>query len=164
MRPAHTAHADDLHGPGRCGRAHPAPAGDLATDRPAGKLETVATFDGPMPTGVTVSHSGRIFVCFPKWGDKVDFTVAEVRNGGPVPYPDAAFNRAEEGHTADRLVSVQSVVVDPSDRLWIVDTGSIMFGPTGCRRPEAGRRRPEDGQGRPDDRPSRPTWPCPRAT
>ena len=49
-----------------------------------------------MPTGVTVSHSGRIFVCFPKWGDKVDFTVAEVKNGRPVAYPDAAINRPEE--------------------------------------------------------------------
>src|SRR5262249_40509595 len=27
------------------------------------------------------------------------------------------------------LVSVQSVVVDPADRLWILDTGSIEFGP-----------------------------------
>ena len=108
----------------------PAGADDLATDRPAGEIETVATFDGPMPTGVTVSHSGRIFVCFPKWGDKVDFTVAEVKEGRPVAYPDEAINRAEDGPAAGRLVSVQSVVVDPKDRLWIVDTGSIAFGPT----------------------------------
>ena len=31
---------------------------------------------------------------------------------------------------AAALVSVQSVVVDPSDRLWILDTGSPMFQPT----------------------------------
>lgn len=31
-----------------------------------------------MPTGVTVSHSGRIFVNFPQWGDDVTATVAEV--------------------------------------------------------------------------------------
>src|SRR3954452_21463573 len=79
-------------------------AADLATDRPAGTIETVATFDGPMPTGVTVSHSGRIFVCFPKWGDEVDFTVAEVKDGRPVAYPDAAINRAEGGEAADRLI------------------------------------------------------------
>ena len=64
-------------------------------DRPAGEIETVATFDGPMPTGVTVSHSGRIFVCYPKWGDKVDFTVAEVKDGKPVAYPDQATNQAD---------------------------------------------------------------------
>lgn len=34
-------------------------ADDLTRDRSAGEVETVATFDGPMPTGVTVSHSGR---------------------------------------------------------------------------------------------------------
>jgi hypothetical protein len=44
---------------------------DLATDEPVGTLEVVATFLGPMPTGVTVSHSGRIFVSYPKWGDEV---------------------------------------------------------------------------------------------
>ena len=105
-------------------------AADLATDRAAGRIETVATFDGPMPTGVAVSHSGRIFVCFPKWGDKVDFTVAEVKQGRAGAFPDEAINRPEEGQAADRLISVQSVVVDPMDRLWIVDTGSIEFGPT----------------------------------
>jgi hypothetical protein len=36
------------------------------SDESAGTLETVATFDGPMPTGVTVSHRGRVFVNFPK--------------------------------------------------------------------------------------------------
>jgi len=91
---------------------------DLARDRPAGAIETVATFDGPMPTGVTVSHSGRIFVCYPKWGDKVDFTIAEVKEGKPVAYPDEATNRSEGPRDGEHLISVQSVVVDPSDRLW----------------------------------------------
>jgi len=98
-------------------------ADEMARDRPIGRFETVATFDGPMPTGVTVSRSGRIFVNFPKWGDKVDFTVAEVKQGKAVAYPDVTVN-------AEPLISVQSVVVDPLDRLWIVDTGSIEFGPT----------------------------------
>ena len=85
----------------------PACAGDeLATDRPVGHIEKVATFHGPMPTGVTVSHSGRIFVCFPKWGDPVEFTVAELKDGRPVPYPDEEMNRAESGPAADRLISV----------------------------------------------------------
>jgi hypothetical protein len=43
----------------------------LATDKSVGKLELVATFDGPMPTGVTVSQKGRIFVNYPQWGDPV---------------------------------------------------------------------------------------------
>jgi len=95
-----------------------------------GALEPVAHFDGAMPTGVTVSHQGRIFVNFPKWGDEVAFTVAEIREGIPVAYPDEATNRTDPNNPAAALVSVQSVVVDPADRLWILDTGSPMFQPT----------------------------------
>jgi hypothetical protein len=42
---------------------------DLPYDEPLGQLEAVAFFNDAMPTGVTVSHKGRIFVNFPKWGD-----------------------------------------------------------------------------------------------
>lgn len=41
-------------------------------------IEQVATFDGAMPTGVTVAPNGRIFVNFPQWGDNAPFTVADV--------------------------------------------------------------------------------------
>jgi sugar lactone lactonase YvrE len=102
----------------------------LPAAQPVGQLETVASFRGPMPTGVTVSHHGRIFVNFPRWGDPVEFTVAEIKDGKPVAFPDAAFNRLDKEHPGDCLVSVQSVVVDPGDRLWILDTGSVEFGPT----------------------------------
>ena len=51
---------------------------------------------------------------------------------------------------ASTLVSVQSVVVDPADRLWILDTGSIMFQPTEYGGPEARLRRPGDGSRRAD--------------
>ncbi|GHF54028.1 sugar lactone lactonase YvrE [Deinococcus metalli] len=102
----------------------------LPTDEPVATLEVVATFGGAMPTGVTVSHTGRIFVNFPKWGDDVQFTVAEVRDGQPVAYPDQATNDTDPDDPAAALVSVQSVVVDPADRLWILDTGSPMFQPT----------------------------------
>lgn len=107
----------------------PAGAPRLPSAEPIGKLEVAATFDGPMPTGVTVSRSGRMFVNFPRWGDKVEYTVAEVKGGKTVAYPDADFNRLDEKHPADCLVSVQSVVVDPDDRLWLLDTGSVKFGP-----------------------------------
>src|SRR5579883_2058745 len=97
----------------------------LTQDRPVGAIETVFDFTGPMPTGVTVAKNGRIFVCYPRWGDPVDFTVAELRGGRAVPFPDAAINRPNPSDPANSLVSVQSVVVDPKNRLWIVDTGSI---------------------------------------
>ena len=102
----------------------------LPQEKKLGNIEQVAAFNGPMPTGVTVSANGRIFVNFPRWGDKVDYTVAEVRNGKTVAYPNAQINRLNTSKQADSLVSVQSVVVDPQDRLWLLDTGSIKFGPT----------------------------------
>ena len=102
--------------------------GKIPVDRPAGTIEVVATFDGPMPTGVTVSSDGRIFVNFPRWGDAVDFTVAELKDGKAVAYPDETFARFDKSRPGQTLVSVQSVVVDPSDRLWMLDTGSIELG------------------------------------
>jgi sugar lactone lactonase YvrE len=107
----------------------PAAEPRLGLARPAGKLELVATFDGPMPTGVTVSHKGRVFVNYPRWGDPVTFTVAEVKGGKASGYPDAAFATFDRSRPGETLVSVQSVVVDPADRLWILDTGSVEFGP-----------------------------------
>ena len=99
-----------------------------------------------MPTGVTVSRKGRIFVNFPRWGDNVPFTVAEIKDGKAVAFPSAQFNNfGSDGTRAalsmensvkaqnlreNHLVGVQSVVVDSADRLWILDTGSIVFGPT----------------------------------
>ena len=100
---------------------------DLPADEPLGTLEPVAYFNGAMPTGVTVSHQGRIFVNFPRWGDEVPFTVSEIRDGEAVAYPDVAINQTDPNDQAAALVSVQSVVVDPSDRLWILDTGSPLF-------------------------------------
>ena len=100
-------------------------------DNAVGTLETVHTFDdGPMPTGVSVSRTGRVFVNFPKWGDEVPFTVAEIRDGEVVPYPDVDWNTPSHDADPEALVSVQSIVVDPADRLWILDTGSPLFQPT----------------------------------
>jgi sugar lactone lactonase YvrE len=93
------------------------------------RLEVVATFEGPMQTGVTVSRGGRIFVNYPKWGDPVPFTVVELKHGQAVAYPNEEINRPQKIHGERFLVSVQSVVVDPKDRLWILDTGSEKFGP-----------------------------------
>lgn len=109
------------------------------TDRTVGQLETVATFNGPMPTGVTVSKSGRIFVNFPRWGDDVPFTVAELVKGKAVAYPNAEINDwagrtkpnpnayMDEAANQTHFVSVQSVVVDPADRLWVLDTGAPLL-------------------------------------
>lgn len=108
-------------------RAATAPA--PASVKNIGTLETVAEFHGAMPTGVTVAPNGRIFVNYPRWGDDVPFTVAEIVNGQAVPYPDADINRADPTHPAESLISVQSVVADAANRLWILDTAAPRFQP-----------------------------------
>ncbi|MGI0051840.1 MAG: L-dopachrome tautomerase-related protein, partial [Nitrososphaeraceae archaeon] len=71
------------------------PIQELPADQSLGVLEPVMYFNGAMPTGVTVSQQGRIFVNFPKWGDNVQFTVAEIKNGKTVAYPDEVFNQTD---------------------------------------------------------------------
>ena len=93
-----------------------------------GEIELVATFEGAMPTGVTVSQEGRIFVNFPRWGDDVTYTVGEVIEDRVVPYPNPEIN-SSTSPSEESLVSVQSVVVDPSNRLWLLDTGRPLFEP-----------------------------------
>lgn len=93
------------------------------------KLELVATFHDQMLTGVAVAPTGRIFVNYPRWGGPVKFTVAEIVDGKEVPYPSLEMNQGDKGDADKKFVSVQSVVVDPAGRLWVVDTGSVEFGP-----------------------------------
>jgi sugar lactone lactonase YvrE len=102
-------------------------AAQLASDRPIGHIEPVFAFHDAMPTGVTVAPDGRIFVNFPRWGDEVPFTVGEIRGGRVVPYPDAAINAFDPARPGATLGSVQSVVVDPARRLWLLDTAAPGF-------------------------------------
>jgi sugar lactone lactonase YvrE len=67
-------------------------------------------------------------VNFPRWGDKVDFTVAEIKSGESLPFPNPEINRPDLQRPAESLISVQSVVVDPKNRLWMLDTGRIEWG------------------------------------
>ncbi|MBC7795539.1 MAG: gluconolaconase [Pyrinomonadaceae bacterium] len=105
--------------------ARPAASGSPSGKTVNAKIEQVFAFNNQMPTGVTVSQSGRIFVNYPRWEDKVVFTVAELKDGREIPFPDANVNKLDLQNVENTFVSVQSVVVDPRDRLWILDTGSI---------------------------------------
>ena len=80
-------------------------------------------------TGIAVSPSGRVFVCYPRWSPDVAVSVAEVfGDGAALPYPDEDTNGWKAGNDPDSaFVCVQSVHVDDRDRLWILDAGSPML-------------------------------------
>jgi sugar lactone lactonase YvrE len=113
------------------------PAVPLPATAPAektlGELQQVFSFHDAMPTGVTVTETGRVFVNFPRWGDDVPFTVAEIRDGKLVAYPDMPINHEDASDPAKGLISVQSVVADGHGRLWILDTAA-----PGFAKPKAG--------------------------
>ena len=101
----------------------------LPVEGRTGKPEVVATFYEAMPTGVTVADNGRIFVTFPRWGDDVPFTLAELVDGKAVAYPDAEVNQPIEKQAATHFISVQSAVADGRGTLWVLDAASPNFTP-----------------------------------
>ena len=91
---------------------------------PQSKLERVASFDHQV-TGVAVTGDGRIFVNFPRWTEDSPVSVAEVKGGKLVPYPDAEWNswrnaKKDEISPQDHWVCVQSVVANGGS-LWVLD-------------------------------------------
>ena len=114
------------------------------SDTPRGELEVVHTFtDGPMPTGVSVSHTGRIFVNFPRWTEDTAVSVAELKDGKLTPFPDSEWNawrnaRKDDVSPKDHWVCVQSVVADQKGNffaIFFVDGG---LATPGCRVVETG--------------------------
>lgn len=99
----------------------------LPMEKYFGKFELVHEFYGAMPTGVSVSETGRIFICFPKWGDDVKFTVAEIVGDTLQPYPNLETNLSNQGNITKSFISVQSVVADGRGTLWVLDTAAPNF-------------------------------------
>lgn len=77
-------------------------------------------------TGIAISHSGRMFINFPRWEEPHQYDVIEVLSNGAVrPYPDAGWNSWSKGvNGSNHWVCVQAVYVDDHDTLWVVDPGS----------------------------------------
>lgn len=87
-------------------------------------LTQVATFDH-VPVGVAVSPDGRVFLAFSRAIDpKEPYSVAELEDGKPEPFPPG-FEQSQGAPAPNRLLSVQSVVVDGKNRLWMLDTGKV---------------------------------------
>ena len=109
----------------------PAPAVVAAPERPTPAPLYVAASLKERPTGVAVSKSGRVFVCFPNWSATHTISVAELKPGqDPVPYPDAVWNAPgnARGDPQHSFVCVQSVYVDNNDNLWALDPAAPNLG------------------------------------
>lgn len=80
-------------------------------------------------TGVAVSWDNRMFVCFPRWSDDINISVAELlEDGGIKAYPDAEINRYSDANELSRMfVCVQSVYADNRENLWILDAANPKF-------------------------------------
>jgi sugar lactone lactonase YvrE len=87
---------------------------------PESALEVVADLDLP-PGNVAVSESGRIFFTFHPEG-RPDIKVAELVDGKPVAYPDAAFQSERED--APWFDTPLSLRIDRQNRLWVLDYGA----------------------------------------
>ncbi|MCJ2054847.1 major royal jelly family protein [Methylobacterium sp. J-070] len=93
-----------------------------------GNLTQIASFAHQV-TGITVSRDGRMFVNFPRWSEDAPVSVAELKDGKPVAYPNDDWNswrnaRKDEVDPKSHFVCVQSVVADAQDRLWVVDAAA----------------------------------------
>ncbi len=75
-------------------------------------------------TGISVSKTGRLFVNFPRWSDRyLNAVVEAMPDGSTKPFPDKEWNEwdLKPASAGQHLVCVQSIVVDDSDALWILD-------------------------------------------
>jgi sugar lactone lactonase YvrE len=84
---------------------------------PASAIEQVAALAYP-PGNIAVAASGRVFLTLHPDG-KPPIKVAELVDGKPLPFPDDAFQKPEEGtpHFATPL----SMRIDRQGRLWVLD-------------------------------------------
>lgn len=101
---------------------------EASTEKNA-QLEEVFSNSTYQLTGVAVAKDNRVFVNYPYWLDIHSYSVVEVKDGKPVPYPDAEWNSFKKGEDGqNKFVTVQSVVTDDKGFLWVVDAAGIGLG------------------------------------
>ncbi|MEN4760794.1 L-dopachrome tautomerase-related protein [Chryseobacterium sp. C39-AII1] len=101
---------------------------EVSTEKNA-QLEEVFSDSKYQLTGVAVAKDNRVFVNYPYWLDTHSYSVVEVKDGKPIPYPDAEWNSFKKGEDGqNKFVTVQSVVTDDKGFLWVVDAAGIGLG------------------------------------
>ena len=103
----------------RYGGGRPYPDMSTAPLIPDNQLHTVVTFDEPIGN-VAVSKSGRLFFTVHPESRPTGAKLLEWTGGRAIPFPDR--------HTQDELFQTPlGVVIDRSDRLWVIDHGNHGF-------------------------------------
>ncbi|ACI50941.1 major royal jelly protein [Gluconacetobacter diazotrophicus PA1 5] len=114
---------------GRAARAAPPASFATNTDHgfnSAGSFEIVAEFADPGPSGIAITPDGRMFVGFPRHAvNHTGATLAELKGGALVPYPDAATSLPSARAPSARLMSVHGMTTDTRGRLWLIDDGKL---------------------------------------
>ena len=92
------------------------------------QLIEIASFKGAQVTGISVSSSGRVFANFPRWHEKIEFSVVEVKKDGSYQaYPNKNLNSWQLGdEISDKFISVQSVIAH-NEHLYILETANPRF-------------------------------------
>ncbi|PJJ67382.1 L-dopachrome tautomerase-related protein [Chryseobacterium geocarposphaerae] len=109
-------------------QANSKPGSEISTEKNV-QLEEVFSDNTYQLTGVAVAKDNRVFVNYPYWLDTHSYSVVEVKDGKPVPYPNAEWNSFKKGGDGqNKFVTVQSVVTDDKGFLWVVDAAGIGLG------------------------------------
>ncbi|KAH9831160.1 major royal jelly protein-domain-containing protein, partial [Rhodofomes roseus] len=95
------------------------------------QLELVHAYYDYWPTGVGVGSDGMVFTCYPRGNETYTLglvtgpTTEEAWPNEEWNTPPAFENATNPGYSivSDKLIFVQSVVVDGLDRVWALDTG-----------------------------------------
>lgn len=78
--------------------------------------------------GAAKESNGPLFVSYPRWSETYKFGVVRVDDSDAVAYPNLFTNQwAPEQDGRNKWVCVQSLFIDDSTHLWIVDPGAPMM-------------------------------------
>ncbi len=98
------------------------------TSKVQGKpIVEVAHFQDYQVTGIAVSKTGQLYANFPRWSNDYKYAVAEVdKDSNLTPFPDDQWNswKDKDPDVANKWVCVQSITVDDTGALWVLDTGN----------------------------------------
>ncbi len=102
-------------------------AQDAASKVQGKPITEVARFQDYQVTGIAVDKTGQLYANFPRWSNDYKYAVAAVgKDSSLTPFPDEQWNswKDKDPDVANKWVCVQSITVDDTGALWVLDTGN----------------------------------------